>query len=1119
MAGHLKISKVFTFLLFLLVVCDRERSYLNGINLSQQWNGAAVIHVGGELSKVDICYSSSRRQRYQASRLLPLSLKWLRVVNLTQKVILVNVLLLCNDISLNPGPPRLSCPKCVQTIKKNQARTQCTSCHLDFHLKCLDSHFETTRSCSLCSVPSVPVNREDGSDDINSFLPKILNDMTKARGMKFIHQNVRSLLGKIDELRLIISELNSEIHLLTLSETWLHKDITDAELQIAGYQLFRRDRGAKGGGLAVYVRNDVSVVRRTDLENVSVEGLWLEVLIPKSRSLLVGTFYRPPNSSSYHDKDFMSKFEGIMDLCTALGNEIIIMGDLNCDFLAKRAIPTECKQLKVIFKTLNFTQRILQATRITQVSKTLLDVFATNCPQNISLSGVASTSLSDHSMIFGVRKLNHRKAPAQTKLLRNYANYDPNLFCQDLNKVDWDIPEISLGNTVQRSFCLNDLWSNFRSAFVRVADHHAPLIQKRVRGINNCPWMTSDIKKDIRQRDYYLKKARKNNKDEDWLNYRSARNRVTNIIKKAKNMYNRKLVDDNSNDPKAFWKTIKNILPGEGKTKVSSIVIDGEHCTDSKKIANVFNNFFIGAVKRLMETIRSTGTFVTPVRSKLTNDRKTGTPPFKFEVVTQEFVKINLKKLKTKKSSGLDNISPRLLIDSAEIVAGPLTSIINASLTIGVIPDDWKCARVTPLFKKGKRNDMDNYRPISVLPVASKLLERAVHSQLYCFLSKHKLLSPHQCGFRKHHSTESAAISLTDSIRRGMDQGLLTGSVFIDLRKAFDTVDHETLVTKLETFGIADIELTWFREYLSNRKQVVAVENELSDLGCISTGVPQGSILGPLLFVLLMNDLPDRLNLCSTLMYADDTVLFYSSKDIQDIETVLTRELKVVSTWLTENNLYLHKDKTESVLFGTGARLSKVTNLDISVNGNLIKRKSQYTYLGIVLDETLSFNAHVKYVLSKAGKRLGMLGRIRDNLTMSTSNIIYKSFILPVLDYCDTVWNCCGKGNADLLERLQRRAARIIMKKSSSDEALKSLTYDILEVRRDKHVYNLVRKCIAGRSPQFFKNYFTYNKDIVKRSTRQSALLHLPRVRTECAKKSFYYYGCVVFNRFKAVNN
>ena len=264
---------------------------------------------------------------------------------------------------------------------------------------------------------------------------------------------------------------------------------------------------------------------------------------------------------------------------------------------------------------------------------------------------------------------------------------------------------------------------------------------------------------------------------------------------------------------------------------------------------------------------------------------------------------------------------------------------------------------------------MDNYRPISVLPVASKLLERAVHRQLYQFLSKHQILSPFQCGFRKNHSTESAAISFTDSIRREIDQGLLTGAVFIDLRKAFDTVDHDIIVSKLKAAGISGTELHWFKDYLSNRTQQVSVENELSGARPITSGVPQGSILGPLLFVMLINDLPSRLNTCSTLMYADDTVLFYSSKDVNEIERALCRDLQLLESWLRDNSLFLNKSKTECVLFGTASRLSTVTKFSIYVSGSLIERVSEFKYLGVVLDESLSWTAHVKYILGKAGKR------------------------------------------------------------------------------------------------------------------------------------------------------
>ena len=308
--------------------------------------------------------------------------------------------------------------------------------------------------------------------------------------------------------------------------------------------------------------------------------------------------------------------------------------------------------------------------------------------------------------------------------------------------------------------------------------------------------------------------------------------------------------------------------------------------------------------------------------------------------------------------------------------------------------------------------DMDNYRPISVLPVVSKVLERVVNHQLHSFLSEHKLLSPFQCGFRRNHSTEFAAIAFSDYIRRGMDLGLLTGAVFIDLRKAFDSVDHEILISKLESYGLKDIELDWFRNYLTDRKQLVSFGKEISYPCLITSGVPRGSIFGPLLFVLLINDLPIVLERCHILMYADDTVMYFTTSSAQEISSTLTSGLAKVNDWLVDNSLFIHQGKTECVLFGTGSRLA-TTNLSVNIHGKELTRVAEYKYLGVILDESLSWNALVNYLINKVSKRIGILGRTRRSISMHTAGIIYRSFILPVLDYCDTVWNCCGHTNTE----------------------------------------------------------------------------------------------------------
>ena len=245
-------------------------------------------------------------------------------------------------------------------------------------------------------------------------------------------------------------------------------------------------------------------------------------------------------------------------------------------------------------------------------------------------------------------------------------------------------------------------------------------------------------------------------------------------------------------------------------------------------------------------------------------------------------------------------------------------------------------------------------------------------------------------------------------------------------------------------------------------------------------------------------------------MYADDTVIYVTGRNAEEIGNTLTNKLAKVNEWLL-NNLVMHKGKTKRTLFGTDSKLTSA-NFSVSVNGSDLKRVFEYKYLGVVMNECLMSKAHVKYLLGKVGRRIGMLGRARKNISMHSANKVYKSYIIPVLDYCDTVWNCCGTVNSDKLERLQRRAARIIMKSDRSETALKYLRYDTLKVRRETHVLSLVKKCFSKKCPHFLMDYFKFNRDVLSRITRQSDNLRLPFVKLESKKKAFFCHSCRVFN-------
>jgi len=311
------------------------------------------------------------------------------------------------------------------------------------------------------------------------------------------------------------------------------------------------------------------------------------------------------------------------------------------------------------------------------------------------------------------------------------------------------------------------------------------------------------------------------------------------------------------------------------------------------------------------------------------------------------------------------------------------------------------------------------------------------------------------------------------------------------------------------------IELVWFKDYRSNRTQVGGYQSFFSDPCALPSGVPQGSILGPLFFVLFINDLPDAVLQCSILLYVDDAVIFFTHRDAMVIEKVLNEELVIVNNWTHKNFLFLNKHKTEVVIFGMDARISQVSCFKVYIGNYELTRVSEFKYLGIVLDENVSWKAHVKYLITKGGKRVGMLGRLQKNLTVGAANTLYKLLIVPIFYYCDSVWSCCNKCDTDGLERLQRQAAKIVAMSSSSDTAMQILKWVPLETRRDKHVCTgkLVKKCLTNNVPRFLRNYFTFNRDVVPRIIRQSNCLRIPQIRTEAARTAFFYNGALIYKK------
>ena len=330
----------------------------------------------------------------------------------------------------------------------------------------------------------------------------------------------------------------------------------------------------------------------------------------------------------------------------------------------------------------------------------------------------------------------------------------------------------------------------------------------------------------------------------------------------------------------------------------------------------------------------------------------------------------------------VDNIPPKVVKDAAKEIAKPLLILANRSLQSGQFPNDEKIARITPVYKSDEKILLDNYRPISTLPVFSKVLEKLVYNRISRYLEENDLLSDYQYGFRQNRS--------------------------MDLCKAFDTVSHGRLLDKLPAYGIKDTEMKWLTSYLFARAQVVNYQGTLSDRKTITHGVPQGSILGPLLFALLINDLHTEVTECKILLYADDTVVYFSHKNVSDLENILNEEVNKVAKWMSNNHLTLNlkKGKTESLLFGTAKRLSKESSprINIKINGEFVNHTLQYKYLGVLLDQCLTFHEQICAVYRKASARLKLLKRVRHNLTTYAAKRVYLNMIQPIITYCPSVY-------------------------------------------------------------------------------------------------------------------